>query len=373
MSGEPWLGNGPDSVPEAARPAPMADNWRPPRGPRAKVIAPRPDEHAAMLSASATILSTTPGRLSRPPCFARACARSAQPGWVPLLHPGRSSMQALAGSPRIRIAAHQADPGGLRAVRENAMRFWQGQQDPLSLLRPAPSAQRPQAQPQPPRTLYGALPLPPSRVFALARCRPWQTPMASAPPRIVEAVRKRYEPGLELESWLSEQQIVVRGEERHPLGLISLQGLPLLERNTSHSHAPWPSRTSTSVVWGNVARAIRLGQARSVGGCSVKEGPAPRFPAAKHDVPASQDSGISLSSSSDDEPAWEAEAAACALRMAARRRECPDMNRLDDLLRGLIPKPSARHPHPPHAYPTRPQKSELHPYGIHRALLRTRG
>lgn len=346
----------------------MADNWRPLRTQRATVIAPRPDEHAAMLSASATILSTTPGRLSSTALLRQGLRQISAAGLGPAAAP-RQIVNARPG----RIAAHQADPGGLRAVRENAMRFWQGQQDPLSLLRAAPLPQRPQAQPQPPRPLYGALPLPPSRVFALARCGPWQTPMASAPPRIVEAVRKRYEPSLELESWLSEQQIVVRGEERHPLGLLSLQGLPLLERNICQDDQPWPHRTSTSVVWGNVARAIRLGQARSVGGCSVKEGPAPRFPAAKHDVPASQDSGISLSSSSDDEPAWEAEAAACALRMAARRRECPDMNRLDDLLRGLIPKPSARHPHPPHAYPTRPQKSELHPYGIHRALLRTRG
>ena len=49
------------------------------------------------------------------------------------------------------------------------------------------------------------------------------------------------------------------------------------------------------------------------------------------------------------------------------------MGRLEDLLRGLIPKPSAHCAHPPHLYPTRPQKSELHPYGIHRALVRMRG
>ena len=64
MSGEPWLGNGPDSVPEAAWRAPMADNWRPLRGQRATVILPQPDEPTAMLSASATILSTTHGPLS---------------------------------------------------------------------------------------------------------------------------------------------------------------------------------------------------------------------------------------------------------------------------------------------------------------------
>lgn len=365
MSGEPWLGNGPDSVPEAARRAPMADNWRPLRGPRATLLIPRLDEHAAMLSASATILSTTPGCLSSTALLRQGLRQIRAAGLAPAPVP-RHVVNSRPG----RIADHQLDLGGLRAVRENAMRFWQGQQDPLSLMRPAPSPQRPQAHPQPPRPLYAAPPLPPSRVFALACSGPWQRPTAAAAPRIVEVVRKRHEPRLELESWLSEQQIVVRRQERHPLGLISLQGLPLLERNTSHGSDPWPSRTSTSAVWGNVARAAWLGQARGAGGRCVKESPAQLPPATKHDAPASADSGVSLSS--DDEPAWDAEAAACALRMAARRRGCPGMDRLDDLLRGLVPKPSARHPHPPHAYPTRPQKSELHPYGIYRALLGAR-
>lgn len=186
----------------------------------------------------------------------------------------------------------------------------------------------------------------------------------SAPPRIVEAVRKRFEPSLDLESWLCEQQIVVRREECHPLGLLSLQGLPL-ERNTSHRSEPWPSRTSTSVLHGTVARAIALKQAReSVTGAESRARTSITGPL--HAMPGSPDSGLSLCSSDEEDLA--AEAVACARKMAARRRDCPDMQRLDDLLRGLVPKPSAHCPHPPHGYPTRPQKSELHPYGIHRAL-----
>ena len=320
MSGEPWLGNGPDSVPEAAWRAPMADNWRPLRGARATLPIPRLDEHAAMLSASATILSTTPGCLSSTALLRQGLRQIRAAGLAPAAVP-RHVVNSRPG----RIADHQADPGGLRAVRENAMRFWQGQQDPLSLMPPAPSPQRPQAHSQPPRPLYAAPPLPPFRVFAPACSGSRQQPKAAAAPRIVDVERKRHEPRLDLESWLSEQHIVARRKERHPLGLISLHGLPLLERNTSHGSEPWPSRTSTSLVWGSVARA-----------------------------------------------AWDAEAAACALGMAARRRGCPGMDRLVDPLRGLVRKPSARHPHPPHAYPTRPQKSELHPYGIHRAFLRAR-
>ncbi|MEN5427431.1 hypothetical protein ABE522_13885 [Stenotrophomonas pennii] len=315
-----------------------------------------------MLSASATILSTTPGCLSSTALLRQGLRQIRAAGLAAAAVP-RHVVNSRPG----RIADHQADPGGLRAVRENAMRFWQGQQDPLSLMRPAPSPQRPQAHSQPPRPLYAALPLPPSRVFALACSGSRQQPKAAAAPRIVDVERKRHEPSLDLESWLSEQQIVVRRKERHPLGLISLHGLPLLERNTSHGSEPWPSRTSTSLVWGSVARAAWLAQARGTGG---RSDPAQLRPAAKHDAPASADSGVSLSS--DDEPAWNAEAAACALRMAARRRGCPGMDQLDDLLRGLVRKPSARHPHPPHAYPTRPQKSELHPIGIHRAWLGAR-
>lgn len=280
MSGEPWLGNGPDSVPEAARRAPMADNWRPLRGARAKLLIPRLDEHAAMLSASATILSTTPGCLSSTELLRQGLRQIRAAG----LAPGAVPRHVVNSRPG-RIADHQADPGGLRAVRENAMRFWQGQQDPLSLMRPAPSPQRPQ------RPLYAALPLPPSRVFALTCSGPWQRSAVPAPPRIVEVVRKRHEPSLDLESWLSEQRIVVHREERHPLGLISLQGLPLLERNTRHGNEPWPSRTSTSPVWGSVARAAWLAQARGTGG---RSDPAQLRPAAKHDAPASEDSGVSL-------------------------------------------------------------------------------
>lgn len=59
--------------------------------------------------------------------------------------------------------------------------------------------------------------------------------------------------------------------------------------------------------------------------------------------------------------------------MALHRSASPDPARLDDLLRGLIPKPSATLPHPPHRYPTLPQRSEFHPFGIKRALDRLRG
>lgn len=363
MSGEPWLGNGPDSVPEAAWRAPMADNWRPLRGQRATVILPQTDEPTAMLSASATILSTTPGPLSSTALLRQGLRQISAAGLAPVPVP-----RHVVNSGPGRIAPHQVDLGGLRAVRENAMRFWQGQQDPLSLVRPAPSPQRPQAkpQPQPPRPLYGALPLPPPRVFALARCGPWQRPQVSAPPRIVEAVRKRFEPSLELESWLSEQPIVVRREERHPLGLLSLQGLPLLERNTSHRSEPWPSRTSTSVVRGTVARAVALKQARDrAAGGGDRVSSAARS-GLDHALPASPDSGLSLDSSDDDRETSDADI--CARRIAAFHQTCPDRQRLDDLLRGLIPKPSAQCPHPPHFYPVRPQASELHPYGIHREL-----
>ncbi|MDX3933087.1 MAG: hypothetical protein QHC77_14225 [Stenotrophomonas sp.] len=314
-----------------------------------------------MLPASANILSTTSGRLSSTALLRPGLRQISAAGLAPAPVP-RHVVNCRPG----RIANHQLDLGGLRAVRENAMRFWQGQPDPLSLVRPAPSPQRPQAHPQPPRPLYGALPLPPSRVFALARYGPWQRPQVSAPPRIVEAVRKRFEPSLDLESWLCEQQIVVRREEHHPLGLLSLQGLPLLERNTSHGSEPWPSRTSTSVVRGTVARAVALKQARDAaagGGSSAWKS----ITGPLHGMPGSPDSGLSLCASDDEDLA--AEAVACARQMAARRRDCPDMQRLDDLLRGLIPRPSVHCPHPPHSYPTRPQKSELHPYGIHRKLV----
>jgi len=314
-----------------------------------------------MLPASANILSTTSGRLSSTALLRQGLRQISAAGLAPAPVP-RHVVNCRPG----RIADHQLDLGGLRAVRENAMRFWQGQPDPLSLVRPAPSPQRPQAHPQPRRPLYGAFPLPPSRVFALARCGPWQRPQVSAPPRIVEAVRKRFEPSLDLESWLCEQQIVVRREEHHPLGLLSLQGLPLLERNTSHGSEPWPSRTSTSVVRGTVARAVALKQARDAaagGGSSAWKS----ITGPLHGMPGSPDSGLSLCASDDEDLA--AEAVACARQMAARRRDCPDMQRLDDLLRGLIPRPSVHCPHPPHSYPTRPQKSELHPYGIHRKLV----
>jgi len=59
--------------------------------------------------------------------------------------------------------------------------------------------------------------------------------------------------------------------------------------------------------------------------------------------------------------------------MALHRSRSPDPARLEDLLRGLIPKPSEMIPHPPHKYPTLPQRSEFHLFGIKRALDRLRG
>lgn len=59
--------------------------------------------------------------------------------------------------------------------------------------------------------------------------------------------------------------------------------------------------------------------------------------------------------------------------MALHRSRSPDPTRLEDLLRGRIPKPSEMIPHPPHKYPTLPQRSEFHPFGIKRALDRLRG
>ena len=54
--------------------------------------------------------------------------------------------------------------------------------------------------------------------------------------------------------------------------------------------------------------------------------------------------------------------------MRDSNRVSPDMMRLEDLIRGRTPKPSAAMPHPWHHYPTKPQRSELHPFGIYRAL-----
>lgn len=59
--------------------------------------------------------------------------------------------------------------------------------------------------------------------------------------------------------------------------------------------------------------------------------------------------------------------------MALHRSRSPDPARLEGLLRGRIPKPSEMIPHPPHKYPTLPQRSEFHPFGIKRALDRLRG
>lgn len=59
--------------------------------------------------------------------------------------------------------------------------------------------------------------------------------------------------------------------------------------------------------------------------------------------------------------------------MRDSHRVSPDMMRLEDLIRGRTPKPTAAMPHPWHHYPTRPQRSELHPFGIYRALHRLRG
>lgn len=97
----------------------MADYWRSLRAQRATVLVPRPDEHAAMLSASATILSTTPGRLSATALRRQGLRQISAAGLAPAPAP-RHVVNSRPG----RIAAHQADPGGLRAVRENAMRFW---------------------------------------------------------------------------------------------------------------------------------------------------------------------------------------------------------------------------------------------------------
>ncbi len=362
MSGEPWLGNGPDSVPEAAWRAPMADNWRPPRGPRAKVIVPRPDEHAAMLSASATLLSTTPGCLSSTALVRQGLRQIRAAG----LDRGPAPRHIVNTGPG-RIAAHRPDPGGLAAVRENAMRFWRQQENPLSLLGSAPKPK-----PLPVRPLYACMPLPPARVFALARTGPWSAPAQPAPPRVVGAILKRHQPALALEDRLASVPVPLHRDPRHPLGLISLHGVPLLERNICQGDRPWPSRTSTSVVHDTVARAIALKQARdrSNEGAPWRSTTAP--PCAHDTRPDSPDSGLSIGSGDEElrsDEALCAQAAACARQIAARRKECPDMARLEDLLRGLIPTPSARCPHPPHHYPTRPQKRELHPYGIHRALI----
>ena len=54
--------------------------------------------------------------------------------------------------------------------------------------------------------------------------------------------------------------------------------------------------------------------------------------------------------------------------MAARRAKQPTMERLESLLRTRIPRASAQVPHPAGSYPTLPQKGELHPYAIKRAL-----
>ena len=59
--------------------------------------------------------------------------------------------------------------------------------------------------------------------------------------------------------------------------------------------------------------------------------------------------------------------------MKDSHRVSPDMMRLEDLIRGRTPKPTAAMPHPWHHYPTRPQRSELHPFGIYQALHRLRG
>jgi len=59
--------------------------------------------------------------------------------------------------------------------------------------------------------------------------------------------------------------------------------------------------------------------------------------------------------------------------MSLHRSRSPDPARLEDLLRGLIPKPSEMIPHPPHKYPTLPQRSEFHLFGIKRELDRLRG
>ena len=87
-----------------------------------------------MLSASATLLSTTPGPLSSTALVPQRLRQIRAAG----LDRGPAPRHIVNAGPG-RIAAHQSDPGGLGAVRENAMRFWRQQEDPLSLLGSAPT------------------------------------------------------------------------------------------------------------------------------------------------------------------------------------------------------------------------------------------
>ena len=310
---------------------------------------------------SASILSTTPRLLSSTALLRQGLRQIAAAGLPTGLAPASVGNTDLRGS-----REGGQDLGGLRTLRENALRFWQAQQDPLSLVAPT-SGPRRRVQAAP---TYACLPLLPARVFVLARSGHWSTPAPAPPPRAAATTAKQHAPGMALEGWLSEFPIPAWRNDRHPLGMIGPHGLPFLERNVSQAGAPWPSRTSTSVASGTVARAIRLWHARetpAIGTKRVTEG-GRRTALASRSL---QEPDAALASCDDRDGADQAEA--CARRINARHRQCPDMARLDDLLRGLIPKPSARYPHPPHFYPTRPQKSELHPFGIHRALVRARG
>ena len=183
-----------------------------------------------MPSVSASVLTSTPGLLGSTAvlrqCLRQIGAAGPKPGRVDNASPGRSDPQ-------------RPDLGGLRAVRENALRFWRQQENPLSLLTIAPRPKPSQIRP-----LYVGLPLPPSSVFALARTGPWCAPPAAPPPKVVGVMLKPHAPELALEAWLSEHPIPLHRDTRHPLGLISLHGLPLLERNICQGDQPWPHRTA---------------------------------------------------------------------------------------------------------------------------------